>query len=72
MVHERVRAAVEKSGLKQKAIAERIGVSEQTLSAMLSGRRKIDVDEFFKLCLVLGLAPNELYGYPQTLDAEAV
>lgn len=37
MVYERINAAVIKSGIKQKVIAERIGVSEQALSAMLSG-----------------------------------
>ena len=66
MVHDRVCAAVERSGMKQKAIAERIGVSEQTFSAMLAGRRKINVDEFFGICLVLGVAPDDLYGFSQS------
>lgn len=72
MVHERVSAAVEKSGLKQKVIAERIGVSEQTFSAMLSGRRKIYADEFFNLCIVLGVMPNDLYGFNAAQEAKAV
>ncbi len=65
MVNERVRAAVTDSGLKQKFIAERIGVTEPTFSAMLSGGRKIDVDEFFGLCRVLKKSPDELYNYKQ-------
>jgi len=72
MVHERVSAAVEESGLKQKAIAERIGVSEQTFSAMLAGRRKIYVDEFFNLCQVLNKAPDDLYGFSKVQEAKAV
>ncbi len=65
MVNERVNAAIKKSGIKQKVIAERIGISEQSLTAMLSGRRKISVDEFFKLCTVLNETPNHLYGYTE-------
>ncbi|MCI5552148.1 MAG: helix-turn-helix domain-containing protein [Clostridiales bacterium] len=63
MVYERINLAIEKHGLKQKAVAERIGVSEQVLSAMLSGRRKISVDEFFNICMVLGETPSNLYGF---------
>ena len=71
MVYERINAAIEKSGIKQKIIAERIGISEQALSAMLAGRRKISVDEFFGLCVVLNETPNNLYGFPAQ-DAKAV
>ena len=63
MVYERINAAIEKSGIKQKVIAERIGISEQALSAMLAGRRKISVDEFFSLCVVLNETPDNLYGF---------
>lgn len=69
MVNERVNAAVKKSGIKQKVIAERIGISEQSLTAMLSGRRKISVDEFFKLCTVLNETPDRLYGYTESEKA---
>lgn len=63
MVNERINAAVEDSGLKQKYIAEQIGMSEPTLSAMLSGKRGVDVDEFFAICQVLQKTPDELYHY---------
>lgn len=72
MVYERINAAVAKSGIKQKVIAERIGVSEQALSAMLSGRRKISVDEFFGLCLVLNETPDNLYGFDSARKVKAV
>ncbi len=71
MVNDRVRAAVDDSGLKQKFIAERIGVSEPTFSAMLSGGRKIDVDEFFSLCQVLKKTPDELYRYNRATEPAA-
>jgi transcriptional regulator with XRE-family HTH domain len=72
MVYERINAAVSKSGIKQKVIAERIGVSEQALSAMLSGRRKISVDEFFGLCIVLNVTPDDLYGFDSVRKTKAV
>lgn len=71
LLYKRVNAAVKKSGLKQKAIAERIGVSEQALCAMLAGQRKIYVEEFFGLCRVLGVTPDTLYGF-QCDDKKAV
>ena len=64
MVNERVCKAVADSGMKQKYIAERIGVSEPTFSAILAGKRKIDVDEFFGICEALTMTPAELYKYP--------
>lgn len=63
MIHEAINRAVTDSGLKQKFIAESIGKSEPALSAMLAGKRKVDVDEFFSLCSVLKKTPEELYHY---------
>lgn len=69
MVNERISAAVADSGLKQKYIADRIGMSEPTFSAMLAGKRKVDVDEFFGLCQVLKKTPEELYHYERAQEA---
>lgn len=64
MVNDNVRAAIVASGLKQKFVADRIGMSEQTFSAILTGQRKITVEEFFKLSDVLNMKPEALYDYP--------
>lgn len=63
MVNENVRDAIEDSGLKQKFVAEKIGISEQALSAMLNGRQKIGAEDFFAFCKVLNKTPEELYHY---------
>ena len=63
MSSESLKKAVEDSGYKQNFIAEKVGVSEQTLSAILNGRQKIDVDTFFGIANVLRMTPNELYVY---------
>ena len=69
MVNERINAAVQDSGLKQKFIAEQIGISEPSFSALLAGKRKVDVDEFFGLCQVLKKNPDELYNYGRQREA---
>ena len=63
MTAAKLREAVEKSGLKQKYIAEQVGISETALSAMLKGNQKIDVDTFFAIAVVLRMTPDEIYGY---------
>ncbi len=63
MAYTSIYKAINDSGLKKRYIAERIGVSEQTLSSMIAGKRKITVDEFFGICQVLNKKPEELYNY---------
>lgn len=63
MILEQINKAVAESGIKQKVLAERIGVSEQTLSAMLTGRRKISAEDFYNICVALRESPNKLMGY---------
>lgn len=63
MVNENVRKAVVDSGLKQKFIAEKTGINEVSLSAMLNGKQKIGADEFFAIALVLKIDPEKLYHY---------
>lgn len=63
MVNHSIRDAIEDSGLKQRFIAEKTGISEQALSAMINGRQKIGAEEFFAICKVLNKSPEELYHY---------
>ena len=63
MVNDRIRAAIRDSGLKQRYIADRTGLKEQFLSAILNGSRRVTADEFFSLCQVLNMTPEELYNY---------
>lgn len=70
MVNERISAAVKDSGLKQKFIADEIGISESSFSSILAGKRRVDVDEFFSLCRVLKKKPDELYHYGAQREAQ--
>ena len=60
---EKLADAIDESGLKQKYIAEKAGISEQALSAMLNGRQKIDVETFFAVAVVLHLTPDQIYAF---------
>lgn len=63
MAASRLKEAIKARGLKQRFIAEKIGVSEQLLSQMLNGDVKIDIDTFFAIAVVLHLSPDEIYEF---------
>lgn len=63
MVAEKLSKAIQQSGMKQKFIAEKAGISEQALSAMLNGRQKIDVDTFFAIATLLRLTPDQICSF---------
>lgn len=65
MAAEKLRAAIDERGLKQKFIAEKIGISETALSAMLNGNQKIDVETFFAIARVLRMTPDEIYEFKE-------
>ena len=60
---EKLDAAITESGLKGKFIAEKIGISEQALSAMRKGRQKIDIDTFFAIAVVLHMKPGDILAF---------
>ena len=63
MAASRLKEAIKARGLKQRFIAEKIGVSEQLLSQMLNGDVKIGIDTFFAIAVVLHLSPDEIYEF---------
>ena len=46
---------IDKSGLKQKTIAEKSGISEVQLCLILQGKRKCEVGEYASICGALGV-----------------
>ena len=48
-----IKAFLEKSGLKQKAVAERSGMDEVKLCMALQGKRKLEAGEYAGLCSAL-------------------
>lgn len=46
---------IDESGVKNKHIAEKLGVSEQYISLILSGKRKLTADKVIAISKVLGI-----------------
>lgn len=61
MIKERIAAYVEEKGLKQIYISQRTGLSPQAVSSLLRGERNLDVEEYAKLCDVLGVPYNYFF-----------
>jgi len=52
-----------KKGLHQKEIAKILGITQQAVSRLESGQRKLDYQQITKLCLALDITPNELLDF---------
>lgn len=52
---------IERSGMKQCAVACRIGVTPQMFNDMLNGRRLIKPIDIANIAKALGVTPNELF-----------
>lgn len=57
-VYQKLNDYISSNGIKQKFISEKTGISENILSMILNGKRKIDADEFVEIVLALGVKPN--------------
>ena len=58
---ENIKSLISESGMKQKAIAERAGFTEQMMTDMLNGRKVIKAEFIPALCQALGVTPNRLF-----------
>lgn len=61
-VYERIKTHIKDEGLKQKSVAKKAGYSEKQFSAMMRGARKINADDYEKICVALGKEPNDFMG----------
>lgn len=55
MVRKLILQYLEDNGIKQNFLAKRIDMSPVTLNTILNGSRKIDIDEYVKICDALGV-----------------
>ena len=58
-VNAKLRAVVEKEGIKQSYICEQTGMSADAVSRILNSNRKVTADEFLNICTVLKLDPRD-------------
>jgi len=64
-ISDRIYQIIEKKNLKQSSIAEAAGYTSRQFNDMLKGRKQITAKDISPLCRVLGITPNELFGYEQ-------
>ena len=57
-VYEKVRAYIHDHGIKQKIVAERAGIPNNTFNAILNGKRTLYADNLRAICLALNVSPE--------------
>ena len=57
-VYEKVRAYIDKQGLKQKTVAERAGIPNVTFNAIMNGKRTLYADDLKAICIALQVSPE--------------
>ena len=56
-----IKQLITDKGLKQKYVAEQMGLSQNDFSNMMNGRKDFKVEYVAPLCKVLGISANELF-----------
>ena len=44
--------------IQQSFLSEKTGITQQTLTAILDGQRKMEVAEYFDICAAMGVSPT--------------
>ena len=55
MIGIKVKKYLDKNGIKYSFLSEKIGMPMNVLSPLLSGKRKMSVEEYFAICEALGV-----------------
>lgn len=61
-VVDNVKNLIRAKGLKQKFVAEKMGLSPQEFSNILTGRKKFETEYVVPVCNALNITANELFG----------
>ena len=59
-VRDGINSAINEIGIKKSVVAQKSNLTPQQLCDITSKRRKLDANEMFKICEVLGITPNDL------------
>ncbi len=59
-IRKRLTEAIKLSGLTQQAIADKLGVTQQTISGYIKGIKLPALDTLANLCVVLDLDANDI------------
>lgn len=70
MIGIKVKRYLDENGIKYSFLSEKIGMPMNVLSPLLSGKRKMSVEEYFAICEALGV-PVDTFE-PDTTEKEVV
>lgn len=62
-VRDQITRIIQDKAHKQGAIAQRAGLTPDQFCAVLKKRRKLDANEFLKVCDALGMSPQNVAEY---------
>ena len=57
-----LKQAIKEKGLKQKDLGDMLGLTQQNISSYANGKTSPDIPTLRKLCEILEITPNELFG----------
>lgn len=66
IIAENTRNIIKEKGLKNKAVAERAGYTEQKFSRILNGQKIIESKDILRIANALDVTPNDLFGIKST------
>lgn len=55
----------------QCAVAKKAGLTEQQLSDVVKKRRRLEANEMFRICKVIGITPNDLFAKAERAQSSA-
>lgn len=56
MIGLKIKKYLNDNGIKQSYLAKKMGMPISTFSYMLNDKRKIEIDEYFKICSILNVS----------------
>lgn len=59
VVQSKVAQYLEEHGIKQSWLAQKTGLTDNMISGILNGKRKMTADEFVRICKAIGKNPND-------------
>lgn len=59
VVQSKVAQYLEEQGIKQSWLAQKTGLTDNMISGILNGKRKMTADEFVRICKAIGKNPND-------------
>lgn len=58
-IYQKLRRYMDDQGISRKQVAISMKISESKLSLILSGQRRLTVDEYLNMCTALALPPQK-------------